>query len=94
MFGIRTLKIPVTTYHEVEITNKQLINLLEQELKSMLPGGWDCLIFHKDGKVTIYKAGYGSHDIGEDEKEFTDEKIIHNYSVIDATIKYLKGENK
>jgi hypothetical protein len=87
------LKVPVTTYHEVEITNKHLIELLDKEKKSLLPSGWDCLVFYKD-KITIYKAGYGSHDIGEDEKEFTDEKIIHNYSVIDATIKYLKGENK
>ncbi|AGR46840.1 hypothetical protein SHANETTE_172 [Bacillus phage Shanette] len=93
MLGIRRLKVPVTTYHDVDITTEHLVELLDRERKSLLPPGWDCLVFYKD-KVTIYRAGYGSHDIGEKEEDFTDEKVIHNYSIITATIKYLKGENK
>lgn len=59
------LRIPITTYHDIKLDEKNIIELLEQELKK-LADKWDTIIPRKDGTGYYYNRGYGSHDIGEE----------------------------
>lgn len=85
-----SIRVPVTTYHHVEITDEMLIEILAEEKKKLLPSDWECLVFYKD-KVTLYKSGYGSHDIGEKEEDCHDEELIKKYKAIKETIEIIQA---
>lgn len=85
-----TIKVPVTFYQDVTITDEKLIEILNKEKKKLLPSGWDCLVFYKDSRVTLYERGYGSHNIGEREEDCHDEELIRKYKAIKDTIEIIK----
>lgn len=89
-----TLRVPVTTYHEVKIEDGDLVELLLNEQKKLLPSGWDSMIFHKDSRVTLYKEGYGSHNVGEKEEEFHNEELARKYKAFDDVIKIIMEKVK
>ncbi|MCR8641430.1 hypothetical protein NV379_02060 [Paenibacillus sp. N1-5-1-14] len=87
------IKVPVTNYHDTNITTKDVISILEQEQKSIC-GWWDTIIKHSDDKHRYYNRGYGSHDIGEEYGEVVSEHTLESFKVIEAAINYFRSKSK
>lgn len=87
------LRMPITTYHDIKLDEKNIVELLEQELKK-LAGRWDTIIQRKDGTGYYYNRGYGSHDIGEKDGPDVPVEVMEAYTTIQKTICYFETKIK
>lgn len=87
------IKLPVTTYYDVDITSEDMVELLEKECKK-IAGRWDTIVLRQDGTGYYYDRGYGSHDIGEEDGPDVDEVTLTNYKVVYAALAYYREKVK
>jgi hypothetical protein len=83
------IKVPVTHYEDINLDEKQLVQILRQEQKK-LSGKWDAIVKRNDGTAHYYNRGYGSHDIGEKDGPDVSQEVLKNYNTIEDMISYLK----
>jgi hypothetical protein len=87
------VKVPVTNWHEIDITDKDMIEMLEQEERD-LAGSWDCIIPRNNGTAYYYNRGYGSHDIGKKNGPDVPSDVLEKYHTINNAIKYFRNKVK
>lgn len=87
-----TVTVPVTSYHKVDISRSQLIEILKKEARSLC-GRYES-ITSRNGKRVFYIAGYGSHDIGEEYGPEAPDDIVQIYDKIWSVIFHLNDKIK